>query len=189
MWMSTPKIRWTSVADAQQVIDLDRTLAVAGRGMVLTPEQMRTLDEEQQRIDDIYRAMSAGDATLSIVAEVTEPSPRIVGSADLRQLGPARCHHVGSLSVGVHPEFQRRGIGRALMLHLIGHATSFGLLRLELYVRSDNREAQALYRSLGFTHEGTRARFIRLDDGTFIDDLIFARFLDGSGASVHGHAR
>jgi len=170
------RIRMASVADAQRVIDLDRALAIAGDGMVLTPDQMRTLEEEQQRIDDVYRAMSAGDATLAIVAEL---DGRIVGSADLRQLGPARCHHVALLSVGVHPEFHRLGLGRAMMMHLIDHARACAILRLELYVRGDNDKAQKLYRSLGFSHEGTRVRFIRRDDGTFVDDFIYVRFLEG----------
>ena len=51
-----------------------------------------------------------------------------------------------------------------------------GLKRLELNVRSDNQAAQALYRGLGFHHEGTRSKFIRLDDGTLIDDWVMALF-------------
>jgi ribosomal protein S18 acetylase RimI-like enzyme len=109
---------------------------------------------------------------------VAESDGVIVGSGDLRQLSPARCAHVGVLAVGVHPEHQRRGIGRALVSALIEHARAAGLLRLELYVRADNPRAIALYRSLGFEHEGTRARFVRLPDGTFVDDWIMARFID-----------
>lgn len=167
-------IRQTSVADAEQTLALDRALTENGRGMVQDPSQLRTLDEERRRIDDVYRAMSAGDATLDVVAEV---GGRVVGSAFLKQLGPARCHHVGVLSVGVHPEHQRKGIGRALMEHLIEHARACGLERLELYVRGDNAPAQALYASLGFVHEATRARFIKLADGTYVDDFIWVRFL------------
>ena len=96
----------------------------------------------------------------------------------LRQLAPTRCHHVGLLSVGVGLAFQRQGVARALMEFLVEHARACGLLRLELYVRADNERAQALYRSLGFEREATRARFIRADNGTFVDDHVFARFLD-----------
>jgi ribosomal protein S18 acetylase RimI-like enzyme len=61
-----------------------------------------------------------------------------------------------------------------LMRRLIDHGAARGLERLELYVRADNAPARALYRELGFAHEGTRARFVRLEDGTFVDDLIFS---------------
>jgi len=63
------------------------------------------------------------------------------------------------------------------MRHLIDHARTQRLVRLELYVRADNTRAHALYLSLGFTHEGTRARLIRLDDGTYVDDFTFSMFL------------
>jgi ribosomal-protein-alanine N-acetyltransferase len=97
--------------------------------------------------------------------------------ADLRQLEPTRVHHVGVLSVGVAPEHQRRGIARALMRVLIEHAKSYGLHRLELYVRGDNHRAHTLYEGLGFHHECTRRRFVKRDDGSFIDDYIYALFL------------
>ena len=157
--------------DAQQMVDLERLLAENGRGMVLSPDQVNTAEEEKARI----AVGNSGGATLGIVAEI---DGRIVGSAFLKQLGPERCRHVGVLSVGVHPDRQRTGIGRALMTHLIEHGRAHGLQRLELYVRGDNAPAQALYVSLGFVQEGTRARFIKLEDGTYVDDFIFCRFLE-----------
>jgi putative acetyltransferase len=168
-------IRANTVADAEQMIELDRVLAEAGRGMVLVPSQVATLEEERRRLEEQRRAIVNGDVTLGIVAEI---DGRIVGSASLKQLRPARCRHVGILAVGVHPDFQRQGIGRALMKHLIEHARTCKLERLELYVRGDNAPAQALYVSLGFVQEGTRARFIKLEDGTYVDDFIFCRFLE-----------
>lgn len=51
-----------------------------------------------------------------------------------------------------------------------------GLHRLELYVRSDNERALGLYLSLGFETESVRRDFVRLDDGSFLDDLCMVRF-------------
>jgi putative acetyltransferase len=110
------------------------------------------------------------------VRVVAEVDGVIVGDAELKQLAPKRCAHVGVLFVGVHPDFHRRGIGRALMQYLIDHGREQGLKRLELNVRSDNHAAIALYRAVGFRHEGTRERFIALDDGTLIDDWTMAMF-------------
>jgi ribosomal protein S18 acetylase RimI-like enzyme len=135
--------------------------------MVRTPEQVPTNDEV------IARFASYQGATLHLVAEI---DGEIVADAELKQLVPKRCAHVAVLSVGVRLDFQRRGIGHALMEHLIDHARKHDLKRLELYVRSDNHAAQALYRGLGFHHEATRARFIALDDGTLIDDYVMALF-------------
>jgi ribosomal protein S18 acetylase RimI-like enzyme len=164
MWVIRPSVP----ADAEQLVLLQRALILGGAGMVLSSEQIPTKEEVAARF------ASYQGATVRLVAEVDGV---IVGDAELKQLTPKHCAHVGVLAVGVHPRFQRRGIGRALMQHLIDHARTHGLKRLELYVRSDNQAAQALYRGLGFHHEATRARFIALDDGTLIDDYIMVLFL------------
>jgi putative acetyltransferase len=162
------QLRPASSADAAGLAALQRAQILAGSGIVLSLDQAPTNEEVASRF------ASYQGATLRVVAET---GGVIVGDAELKQLVPKRCAHVGVLSVGVHPDFHRRGIGRALMRHLIDHARKHDLKRLELYVRSDNHPAQALYRDLGFHHEGTRSNFIALDDGTFIDDLIMAMFV------------
>jgi putative acetyltransferase len=86
--------------------------------------------------------------------------------------------HVGVLGIGVHPAAQGLGVGRQLMEHLLAwvraHRDPGGqrVLRVELQVRADNPRAIALYRSLGFEHEGTRRAFIHADDGRLVDDLL-----------------
>src|SRR5256885_223350 len=82
----------------------------ASAGMVQSLEQSPTREEIEARFS------SYQGATQRVVAEVDGV---IVGDAELKQLAPKRCAHVGVLSVGVHPDFQRRGIGRALMQYLI----------------------------------------------------------------------
>ena len=161
------RIRTATIADAEALASFTRALILAGPGMVQSPEQSPTKEEVAARF------ASYQGTTLRVVAEIDGV---IVGDAEVKQLAPKRCSHVGVLAVGVHPEFQRRGIGRALMQHLIDHAKKHGLKRLELNVRSDNHAAQALYRELGFRHEGTRAKFIALDDGTLIDDQVMVLF-------------
>ena len=162
------RVRALVAEDFDALVELQRALIAAGAGMVQSVEQSPTRDDIAARFAT-YRG-----ATLRVVAEVDGV---IVGDAELRQLAPKRCAHVGVLFVGVHPKVQRRGIGRTLMQHLIDHARAQGLRRLELNVRSDNAGAQALYRALGFRHEGTRERFIALDDGTLIDDWTMALLL------------
>ena len=79
----------------------------------------------------------------------------------------------------VHDEFQRRGIGAALLAALIEAADRwFNLRRLELAVYVDNEPAIALYKKFGFVIEGTR-RADAFRDGAFVDSYMMARLKEG----------
>ena len=78
-----------------------------------------------------------------------------------------------SLSLFIHPEFQRQGLGMLVMQHLISHG--FGQLnlhRLEAEVISYNLAATALLRKAGFIEEG-RLRQARYYNGAYADILSF----------------
>jgi L-phenylalanine/L-methionine N-acetyltransferase len=107
---------------------------------------------------------------------VAEHEGRIVGHAGLM---PATAHlrrrHTASLGIAVHPDFQRRGLGSALMAALCDYADRWAQwTRLELSVFVDNEAAVALYRRFGFEHEG-RMRGFALRDGEYIDVFMMAR--------------
>jgi mycothiol synthase len=53
--------------------------------------------------------------------------------------------------LGVHPDHQRRGIGRHLLLHAFAGFAAAGLRNAELGVASDNPRALALYERVGMT--------------------------------------
>lgn len=171
-------LRPAVVADAPAVAALERALAAAGDGVVVTVDQVRDATAEAHRIDAMYRDWSAGAASMIAVAEL---AGAVVAHASLRQLAPARCRHVGVLAIGVAAAARRRGVAAALLGYLVDHAAACGLERLELTVRADNAPAHALYRRLGFVRESTRARFVRLDDGRYVDDLVMVRFLPAIG--------
>jgi GNAT superfamily N-acetyltransferase len=50
----------------------------------------------------------------------------------------------------VRPEHRRKGIGKALLEHVIAQARAEGALRVMLLTDGDNASAQALYRKSGF---------------------------------------
>lgn len=73
--------------------------------------------------------------------------------ARLGQQAEAEVH-----TIGVDPDHQGRGIGRALLGGLLAAADGIAAVTY-LEVRTDNAPALALYRSTGFTVVGTRRRY------------------------------
>ena len=110
--------------------------------------------------------------TYSLVAEI---DGRVVGSLGLQVEVPPRRRHCGSIGMGVHDDFQGRGVGSALMAAIVDLADNWlGLHRLELSVYADNAPAIHLYEKFGFVVEGT-ARQYALRSGVYVDAHLMAR--------------
>ena len=78
-----------------------------------------------------------------------------------------------ALSLFIHPEYQRQGIGTLVMQHLISHGFNhLNLHRLEAEVISYNQAAMALMKKAGFTQEGC-LRQARYYNGAYADILSF----------------
>ena len=62
----------------------------------------------------------------------------------------------------VHPDYRRRGIGKALLAHVLEQARAEGALRVMLLTDGDNTRAQALYAKLGFKPSSMLAMRLKL---------------------------
>jgi ribosomal-protein-alanine N-acetyltransferase len=63
--------------------------------------------------------------------------------------------------LAVHPDFQRKGVGRRLLLCGLDHLQGQGRCTCFLEVRASNRIAQALYSACGFLVSGKRPGYYR----------------------------
>ncbi|MEG4368830.1 ribosomal protein S18-alanine N-acetyltransferase [Microcoleus sp. B4b_D2] len=61
--------------------------------------------------------------------------------------------------LAVHPQFQRQGLGQALLLALLKSACERQLERATLEVRDSNLAAVSLYKKFGFKEAGLRKRY------------------------------
>ena len=74
------------------------------------------------------------------------------------QLGQNKIAHRAEVGIAVEKDFWSIGIGRALLMSGIDCAKNAGFSQIELEVVSDNQNAIALYRSLGFIEFGRNPR-------------------------------
>lgn len=82
--------------------------------------------------------------------------------------------HVGTVAMGLRPEWRDRGWGTKLMQAALDAGDSFGFTRVELTVYTTNPRAEALYRKLGFSREGVKLRSVRIGE-TYFDEIVMAR--------------
>ena len=67
-------------------------------------------------------------------------------------------------NIAVHPDFRRKGIGKALISALISVSYEEGVMKFTLEVRASNTEAISLYKCLNFIECGVRKKYYE-DDG------------------------
>ncbi|MCO6178732.1 GNAT family N-acetyltransferase [Ciceribacter sp. RN22] len=131
-----------------------------------------TLRLPYQSADDVRRAIEAQGS--SVTALVAVMDGRIVGDLGLHGFQGRRAH-AGMIGMGVHDDYIRRGIGRALLSEIVRIADEWlNIRRLELTVFIDNAGAIALYESFGFRVEGT-LRDYAYRAGRYMDAHTMAR--------------
>lgn len=157
-------IRQARVEDAPVLAAAERAIAATPGFLVSLPGEL--LDE---RFAQKIAALSQADNGRYLVAE---SEGAIVGHARLDPLPLSAVRHVVHLTIAVHPGWQGRGVGRALLEHLIDWArASSGVEKIELHVRASNTQAQSLYRTMGFEEVGRWRRRIRVAPGAYVDDV------------------
>lgn len=80
---------------------------------------------------------------------VAEVNGEVVGAV----MGGYDGHRGWIYSVAVRPEFRRQGIGRALLTEMERALVRRGCLKINLQVRTSNRDVIAFYEKLGFVVE------------------------------------
>ncbi|WP_054703528.1 GNAT family protein [Bacillus sp. JCM 19041] len=132
-------------------------------------EFMITVEEEEEWIK------SHTDKGVILLAEL---GGQLVGMVHLRLSTSRRFAHQAILGISIKEAFAGKGIGSKLIKQLLEWAKENPQIeKVSLEVFSNNERGMHLYKKLGFKEEGRRVRNARLDDGTYVDDIIMAQFV------------
>lgn len=131
--------------------------------------------ERLEQTEEWFKRLSSNDHLL--VAEKSfNGRPKVVGMVQLNVKSSPRIRHVGEIGISVHTAHQNQGIGRELMENILDLADNWlNLTRVQLTVISLNEQAVGLYKSLGFSVEGT-LKYAQSFKGAYVDSLMMARY-------------
>lgn len=165
-------IRKAETRDAEKLVQY--MSCIGGESDFLTfgdNELQITVEKEQQ----IIESLNSRENTIMAVAIIGD---EIAGSFSFSGGFRSRTQHAGEMGITVRKQYWGLGIGKALMEYLIDWAKQTGIVRkINLRVRTDNDNAIALYKKLGFVEEGILTRDFMID-GVFYDSLHMGLSID-----------
>ena len=111
-----------------------------------------TVEQEEQ----FLREKAESDAEIEILAEL---EGRLIGSAGIFRVGTAeKVRRRAGFGISVDKAYWGLGVGRALTEACVACAKSMGYAQLELEAVAENKNALALYESVGFVEYGRNPR-------------------------------
>jgi ribosomal-protein-alanine N-acetyltransferase len=159
----------------------ERATAVEGApapGRLLVSRVVRVEDPEMDALEAIARACFA-ETSFSVAEELARPWTRAWAVRAAEGSPPAAflvAWHVADelhvLNVATAPPLRRRGFARALMDEALVYAAKARIRIMLLEVRRSNRAAIKLYRGLGFTALGVRARYYADNDEDAVEMIL-----------------
>ena len=81
------------------------------------------------------------------------------------------------ITLAVDPEHQGKSIASKLIKWSDAQLIQLGICSVFLEVRTDNRPAIRLYENIGFQSRSVRKGYYKLDDGSRVDGVIYAKIL------------
>ncbi|MHB8252578.1 MAG: ribosomal protein S18-alanine N-acetyltransferase [Acidiferrobacter sp.] len=159
---------WILPTRTEEGLGREFTLRMMGLEDLPFVMQVERLAYEFPWTDGIFRDC----LRVGYCCRVLEDKGRFVGHG-VMAVTAGECH---LLNVCIHPHYQRRGLGRQLLIHLLDVARKGHAKVALLEVRRSNEAAYALYSELGFNEIGLRKNYYPGRRGRE-DALVLARDL------------
>lgn len=92
---------------------------------------------------------------------VAEKDSRIIGDATLHFNMHGWQKHMAEIRCVVSRDFQKKGLGTALMRELVSRAEEKGIVKLSAYMMTSQKSAQRAFERLGFKKEAELQDFVK----------------------------
>lgn len=152
----------TQVEDAAEILTFLKIVGGETHNLTFGEEGVSlSVEEEQQRIQETLQHPINAQWKACI-------DGTIVGICDLRVFPQKRLQHRCEFGISVKKAYWHRGIGKAMLAHLLNYATQQEQLRIiTLEVLEDNEAAIHLYESFGFSKAGYYKKFYQIDGNDY----------------------
>lgn len=158
------QIRKSTLNDLSQVRQLYQNVARISGGIARKEHEIT----EAYILNFLSKSLTNG---CSIVAE---SAGKIVAEVHTYSFG-IDCfkHLLGDTTICVHPDFQGKGVGKAIFEALLAYIKTerADILRIELHARESNPKAIELYKKVGFNIEGRAEGRVLDPDGSIVADI------------------
>lgn len=165
-------LRPTVPQDAEMMIKYLKETSGETDFLLRNPDEVSfTLEEEEE----ILGRLLEDPNTVMMVAIV---DGKVAGNSSVNGIGmKRRIAHRCSLAIALYKEYWDLGIGRAMISYLSELAKQIGYEQMDLEVVAENTRAVALYRKCGFIETGKRHHALKLDDGSYHDEILMYKAL------------
>lgn len=159
-------------SDAAVLTDYLRITAGETPFLIREPDEGIPSDTEEREF--LQRRLDA-ERELLLLAFV---NGQHAGNCALMQVGAyKRYAHRCEIAIALYQAYCGMGIGRIMLEAVLETAKETGYEQAELEVMADNRNALALYRSLGFQSCGTVPHCVKYSDGIYGEAFRMIRYL------------
>ncbi len=162
--MAAYTIREATPDDAEQILIHNELITnEPDNGITRGPGENMNLEEER----DYLAASLASDNSVMLIAVLA--TGEVIGLAGFHGGKRKAVRHTGGVGIAINPDWRNKGVGTALLQHLIEWAKQTQIIkRIELEVMTHNARAIHVYEKLGFKMEGKKLAAL-YKEGRFID--------------------
>ncbi len=165
-------IRAGEIEDSEALFKISKSIISEREYFITVPEEFEmTLEQHREHIREL---LNKEKETL-FVAEI---EGLVVGSIVFRSQTTKRQSHIGTISMSIDKEYRGIGIGKALLKSLLDWVEKSPVIeKVCLGVFSTNDRAVSLYKSMGFIEEGRKVKEFKINDNTYVDDILMYKFV------------